>query len=132
VSPERINVRAVLVGLAVALAVTVPVVLVTRVVVDDGNGDSGWAAVVAVTSIVAAGVGGFVTGRSEQGYPVLNGSIAGGGLYVVMRTIVSIASGEIANVVSLVLALLLYVSVGALGGALASMRRGGSREEDIA
>jgi putative membrane protein (TIGR04086 family) len=124
VNRERINLRAVLVGLGVALAITVPVVLLTRVVVDDSDGDSAWAAVVAVTSIVAAGVGGFATGRSERAHPVFNGSLAGSGLYVVMRTIVSIATGELANVVSLVLALLLYVSVGALGGSLASMRRG--------
>jgi putative membrane protein (TIGR04086 family) len=129
VNAERVNLRAVIVGFGVALAITLPVALLARVAVDDPDADSAWATTVAVTSLLAAGLGGFITGRIERAHPVFNGSLAGGTLYVVMRVVVSIASGEVPNAVSLVLAVLLYISVGALGGSLASMRRGSSVED---
>ncbi|MEJ5253768.1 MAG: hypothetical protein WHS89_00310 [Acidimicrobiales bacterium] len=113
------------VGLAVAVAVAAPVVVVARVAA--GEGATGASTALAAASLLAAVAGGVVTGRRERGWPILNAALTGAGLYVVVRVLWAALGGSVPNVLSLILVTMMYASVGAVGGAIGSMRKVGDR-----
>lgn len=122
---SAIGLRSVGVGLAVAVALAAPIAVVARVAAGDGATAS--SGVLAAGSLLAAIVGGVVTGRREHGWPILNAALTGAGLYAVVRLLWALLGGSVPNALSLILVTILYASVGAVGGALGSMRKVGDR-----
>jgi hypothetical protein len=121
---DTLDLRAIGAGLLVAMVIAAPVVVAARLASGgERGGASAWSAAVAVASLVAAGAGGVVAGRRQRDWPVLNAAATGAALYAAVRLLWALLGGSVPNVLSLILVTILYASVGAVGGAIGSMRK---------
>ncbi|WP_208028059.1 hypothetical protein [Rhabdothermincola sediminis] len=121
---DTLDLRAIGAGLLVAMVIATPVVVAARVASGgERGGASAWSAAVAVASLVAAGAGGLVAGRRQGDWPALNAAATGATLYAAVRLLWALLGGSVPNVLSLILVTILYASVGAVGGAIGSMRK---------
>jgi putative membrane protein (TIGR04086 family) len=117
---KRFDVTAAVIGALVALGLIVPVAIVVRLV-SGGDLSSTWDAGFTIYILVATFVGSGVSGRRRPDTPMIHGAAAGALTYLGARIVSAIASGEVPNVIGLVLALLIFASVGAVGGRVATM-----------
>lgn len=117
---SRFDVSAAVVGALVALGLIVPVAIVARLV-SGGQLSSTWDAGFTIFILVATFIGAGVSGRRRPDTPMMHGAAAGALTYLGARVVSALASGEMPNVIGLVLALLIFASVGAVGGRVATI-----------
>lgn len=120
---DTLDLRAIGAGLLVAMVIAAPVVVAARLASGNERGASAWSTAVAVASLFGAGAGGVVAGRRQRDWPVLNAAATGAALYAAVRLLWALLGGSVPNVLSLILVTILYASVGAVGGAIGSMRK---------
>jgi putative membrane protein (TIGR04086 family) len=116
----RIELSSVVAGALVSLALIVPVALVARVV-SGGDLSSGWDTGFTIFILLATFLGAGVSGRRRPETPMIHGAAAGALTYIGARIVSAIASGEMPNVIGLVLALMIFAGVGAVGGRVATL-----------
>lgn len=130
---STVNVRAVLIGAGVALALVIPVVLVARVVVGDDDVAAGWQYLFAGYVLLSTLVGAAVAGRREPATPLFHGALAGLVTFVVAQVVSSIARAELPNLFAFVFFAVAFMSLGAIGGFVANAvgtgRGGGALKE---
>jgi putative membrane protein (TIGR04086 family) len=126
----NVDVRSVILGSLVSLAIIVPVALIARLVVGDDDTSSAWGGAFTVFIMVATLVGSGYAGRRQPETPMIHGAAAGALTYVIARVVSAALSGDVPNVIALVLALLVFAALGAIGGfvATAFVRDSSSRE----
>ncbi|MGH9119198.1 MAG: TIGR04086 family membrane protein [Acidimicrobiales bacterium] len=122
----RLDWRAIGLGALVAMAISVPLAIVSQVISDYGDGD-GAGIVVLFYFVVLAGlaVGGFVAGSRRPEAPLTHGILAAVVAYVVVQgigLIVNLARGDDVSIVALVFNAGLAAAMGLLGGWLANWR----------
>ncbi len=116
----RFDLPTVVVGALVSLGLIVPVAIVARLV-SGGDLSSGWDTGFTIFIFVATAIGAGVSGRRRPDTPMMHGAAAGALTYIGARVVSAIASGELPNVVGLILALMIFAGVGAIGGRFATM-----------
>jgi putative membrane protein (TIGR04086 family) len=116
----KIDVPAVIAGALVALGLIVPVALIARLVAG-GDLSSGWDAGFTIFIFIATFIGAGVAGRREPETPMIHGAAAGALTYIGARIVSAIVSGEMPNIIGLVLALMIFAGVGAIAGRVATM-----------
>jgi putative membrane protein (TIGR04086 family) len=126
----KVDVRAIVMGSLVSLAVIVPVALVARLVVGDDDTSSAWDGVFTGFVMFATVVGSGVAGRHQPDTPMIHGAAAGALTYLLARAVSSAVSGEVPNIIALVFALFVFAALGAIGGFVAGafVRRPSDRE----
>ncbi len=121
---DVVDPRAVGVGTAVALAVSVPAALVAQALdaagrVDD---DSSWLFVAAAVVLGGLVGGGYVAGARRPDAPIANGAAAGLAAYLVVQTVAAVrllARGDDVTWIAVPVLALLAVAAGMAGGLLA-------------
>lgn len=112
-------------GAAVAVAICVPLALVSRQVADGGDG-SPVTALLFVVVLAGLAVGGFVAARSAAAAPFTNGGLAALLAFVAIQGValaVRSADGDPTSVPDLVFNGLLAYGCGLAGGAIAGRRQ---------
>lgn len=117
---SRIDLPAALAGALVALGLIVPVALVARVV-SGGELSDAWDSAFTIYILAVTFIGGGVSGRRRPDTPTVHGAIAGAVTYIGARIVSAIASGEMPNLFGVLVALVLFAAVGALGGLVSTM-----------
>jgi putative membrane protein (TIGR04086 family) len=125
----RFDGRAIGLGALVAMAICVPLAVVSQIISDYGNGDAA-GVVVVFYFVVLAGLaaGGFVAGSRRPETPLSHGILAAVVAYVVVQGIgvlVNLARGDDISVVAIVFNAGLAAAMGLLGGWLANWRATG-------
>lgn len=116
---SKFDLSAAVVGALVALGLIAPVAIVARLV-SGGELSSAWDAGFTIYILVATFIGAGVGGRRHPDTPMIHGAAAGAMTYLGARVVSAIVSGEVPNVIGLVLALLIFASIGAVGGRVAT------------
>jgi putative membrane protein (TIGR04086 family) len=125
-----LDVRTVVAGSLVSLAIIVPVALIARLVVGDDDTSSAWSGAFTIFIMVATLVGSGFAGRRRPDTPMIHGAAAGALTYVAARVVSAVLSGEVPNIVALVFAVFVFAALGAIGGFVAtSFVRGSSNRE---
>lgn len=124
----RLDLPTVVVGALVSLGLIVPVAIVARLV-SGGDLSSGWDTGFTIFILVATFIGAGTSGRRQPDTPMMHGAAAGALTYVGARVVSAIASGEMPNIVGLILALMIFAGVGAIGGRVATMLADRSNRE---
>ena len=109
-------------GAAVAIAICLPLALVSQQVADDGGG-SPLSGLLLLLVLAGFAVGGFVAGRSATAAPFTNGGLAAVLAYVAIQgtaLLVGLGDGETPSLPALVFNGLLAYGCGLAGGALAA------------
>jgi putative membrane protein (TIGR04086 family) len=115
-----VDVRAVLVGAAVALVLVVPVVVIARLIVGDDDVASPWPFIFAAYVLGATVFGTAIAGRRAPDAPLLHGALAGLVTFVVAQLISSVARADFPNVVAFIFFAIAFMCLGAIGGFAAS------------
>ena len=108
-------------GAAVAIAICLPLALVSQQVADEGEG-SPVSGLLLLLVLVGFVVGGFVAGRSATAAPFTNGGLAAVLAYVAIQgtaLVVGLVDGDTPSIPALVFNGLLAYGCGLAGGALA-------------
>ena len=109
-------------GAVVAIAICLPLALVSQQVADDGGG-SPLSGLLLLLVLVGFAAGGFVAGRSATAAPFTNGGLAAVLAYLAIQggaLLVGLGDGETPSIPALVLNGLLAYGCGLAGGALAA------------
>jgi len=112
-------------GAAVAIALCLPLALVSRQVADDGDG-SPVTALLFVLVLAGLAVGGFVAARSAAAAPFTNGGLAALLAFVAIQGVALVvrgADGDPTSVPDLVFNGLLAYGCGLAGGAVAGRKQ---------
>ena len=125
----RVDGRAIGLGALVAMAICVPLAVLSQVISEYGSGD-GAGIVVVFYFVVLAGlaVGGFVAGSRRPETPLSHGILAAVLAYAVIQgigVIVNLARGDDISLVAIVFNAGLAAAMGLLGGWLANWRATG-------
>lgn len=119
---EVVEGAAVVRGAAVAIAICLPLALVSQQVADGGGG-SPVSGLLLLLVFAGFAVGGFVAGRSATAAPFTNGGLAAVLAYVAIQgtaLVVSVVDGNTPSIPALVFNGLLAYGCGLAGGALAA------------
>ena len=109
-------------GAVVAIAICLPLALVSQQVADEGEG-SPLSGLLLLLVLAGFAVGGFVAGRAATTAPFTNGGLAAVLAYVVIQgtaLVISVVQGDTPSVPALVFNGLLAYGCGLAGGALAA------------
>jgi putative membrane protein (TIGR04086 family) len=126
----RLDGRAIATGALVAMAICVPLAVVSQIISDYGTGDAA-GIVVLFYFVVLAGlaIGGFVAGSRRPESPLSHGILAAVVAYAVVQGIgilVNLARGDDISIVAIVFNAGLAAGMGLLGGWLANWRATGA------
>jgi putative membrane protein (TIGR04086 family) len=116
----KIDVPAVIAGVLLSLGLIVPVALIARLVAG-GDLSSGWDVGFTIFIFIATFIGAGVAGRRQPDTPMIHGAAAGALTYIGARVVSAIVSGEMPNIIGLILALMIFAAVGAIAGRVATM-----------
>lgn len=114
-------------GTAVAIAICLPLALVSEQAADEGEG-SPLSGLLLLLVLAGFAVGGFVAGRSAAAAPFTNGGLAAVLAYVAIQgtaLVVGVGDGDTPSIPALVFNGLLAYGCGLAGGALAARRSAG-------
>jgi putative membrane protein (TIGR04086 family) len=126
----RLDWRAIGLGAVVAIAITLPLAVLSQLLSDYGDG-GGSAVVILFFFLVLAGfvVGGFVAGWRQPAAPLSHGILAALAAYVIVQGIgivLNLARGDDVDVVRIVFTAGLVAGMGLLGGWIANWRASGA------
>jgi putative membrane protein (TIGR04086 family) len=119
-----VDLRAVLVGAGVALAISVPFALVGGLVLDDRSPD-GLVFLFVAAVLAGTGVGGFVAGSRQIDFPLTHGALAALAAFAVAQAVsatVDLTQGDDVSPLAVVFNAMLATSVGLIGGLVAARR----------
>ncbi len=124
---SRLDLRAVLVGAAVALLIAVPPAVLAQIQSDrDALEGSNVVLVLFAVVLIAFMAGGYVTAKRAQGEPLTNGAVAAVVAYLVVQgygIVRRLADGDEIRWLGIVFAALLAASCGTVGAIVATARR---------
>lgn len=124
---STVDARAIVTGTAVGLAFVVPATVLARVATHtDGTRGTGWGVALALILLGGAAAGG-VAGRRVADTPMLHGALAGLATFIVAQVGFTFARRTVPNPIGVVLYGGLFMSLGAVGAALAGRRTGKGR-----
>lgn len=126
----RLDWRAIGIGAAVAIAISLPLAILSQVLSDFGDG-GGSAIVILFFFLVLAGfvVGGFVAGSKRAESPLTHGILAAAAAYLLVQAVgivLNLARGDELDLFGLVFNAGLAAAMGLLGGWIANSRATGT------
>lgn len=124
---DLVHPRAVAVGAAVALAISVPAAILAQVLDEAGtvDDDSSWLLVLFAVILVGMGTGGYAAATRRLDAPLTNSALAALAAYLLVQTVGAIrllASGDDVTWAAIPFFALLSASAGMAGGLVADHR----------